>query len=259
MAVLLVCLTIGGCGDGDPAEPDRGPVAQVRDAALRTLGAGPADIRLGVSSVTAEYSARGGIELATDRFHVRTSVTRAPTTHFDRVLDVVGVDGETYVAQARAITGGPDGCWFDPHAPVGSLGGAASIQEAMTLVGVTVRLLRDGIRRAAVVRDRAGGGRTYRVVVNPRKASLSPSAHGSDEIRIIAPERLARHLAPIRMRVDANGLIRRLTLELQRFRPAARGPGLVRERRRERVSITVDLGDFGRTLAVRAPRCVAME
>lgn len=225
--------------------------------------------------MTAEFSARGGVELATDRFRVRASVKRAPITHLDRVLDVVGVGGETYLARSaspaeiqngelvgtveRWITGTPEGCWFDPHAPVGSLGGAASVQEAMALAGVSVRLLRDGISTAALVRNHAGGGRTYRVVADPSKASLAPSARGSDEIRIVEPRRLARHLAPMRVRVDSGGLVRRLSLALRRFWPSKRGPGLVRERRRERVSIAIALGEFGRALGVRAPRCVAME
>lgn len=258
--LLLPSAVAAGCGGGEAAEPDPGPVAQVRDAALRTLGAGPAALTLSVSSPTAEYSARGAIELATDRFRVRARIGRAPITHFDRFLDVVGVGGETYRARVDpTFAGTPRGCWFDPHAPVGGLGGAASIQEAMALVGVTVRLLRDGIRTASLVRDDAGGGRTYRVVVDPRRASLAPSALGSDEIHIVAPRRLAAHLTPMRARLDARGLVRRLSFELRRWRPAGHGPGLVRERRRERVSVTIRLGDFGRRLAVRAPRCVAME
>lgn len=273
--VSLPWLVAAGCGGGEAAEPDPGPAAEVREAALKTLGGGPAALRLSVSSSTAGYSARGAIELATDRFRLRVRISRAPITHFDRVLDVVGVGGETYLARSgspAAIENGrlvgtvdpsmsrtPGECWFDPHAPVGSIGGAASVQEAMALAGVTVRLLRDGIRTAVLVRDDAGRGKTYRVAVDPRKASLAPSSVGSDEILIVAPRRLARHLTPIRARVNARGLVRRLSFELRRWRPARVGPGLVRERRRERVSVTIRLSDFGRALDVRAPRCVAME
>jgi hypothetical protein len=52
---------------------------------------------------------------------------------------------------------------------------------------------------------------------------------------------------------------RRLSLELRRFPPPSHGPGLARERRRERVSITVLFSDFGRALEVRPPACIAME
>lgn len=105
-------------------------------------------------------------------------------------------------------------CGFDPHAPIGSLGGAASVQEALALVGVAVRLLRDGTRRAELVGEHTGRGATYRVVTDPSAVSVAPRS---------------------------------------------RGPGLARQRRRERVSIAVSLGDFGRALDVRPPSCIAME
>jgi hypothetical protein len=261
-ACALLAFLAVGCADGDPVErhPEPAPAAAVRDAALRTLGAGPADIGLSVSSPTAQYSGQGAIELATDRFRVQVTVTRAPLTHVDDPLDVAGVGGETYLLRPASFAAiGNAGCWFDPHAPVGSLGGAASVQEAMALAGVAVRLLRDGITTATRLRDDARGGVIYRVLVDPRKASLAPSARGSDEILIVGPRRLARHLGPLRVRVGSGGLIQRISLELRRFRPPGLGPGLVRARRRERVSISFALSGFGRPLDVRSPRCVAME
>jgi hypothetical protein len=63
----------------------------------------------------------------------------------------------------------------------------------------------------------------------------------------------------MRVTVDSAGFVSRLSLELRRFAPPSRGPGLARLRRRERVSIAVWLGDFGRELDVRPPSCVAME
>jgi hypothetical protein len=63
----------------------------------------------------------------------------------------------------------------------------------------------------------------------------------------------------MRVRVGSDGLVRRLALELRRFPPPSTGPGLVRERRRERVSITISLAGHGRVLDVTPPECVAME
>lgn len=277
----LMCAALGlavGCtgGDGERDDPAPDAVARVRDAAQRTLGAGPSDIRLRVSSRTAAYSARGAIELAADRFFVRAVVARAPRTHFQRVIDVLGVQGEAYLVRGVSPAAIQDGklvgvevpdldralrsvCALDPHAPVGNLGGAASVQEALALAGVAVRLLRDGTTAARLIQDQAGGGASYGVKVDPSQASVAPSAEGSDEMIVVDPRRLARQLAPIHVDLDAEGLVRGLSLELRGFRPAVLAPGLMRQRRRERVAIQVELSDFGRTLGLRSPRCVAME
>jgi len=274
-AALGVVLGCNGGGDerDDPA-PDT--AARVREAAQRTLGAGPADLRLRVSSPTAAYSARGAIELATDRSLVRVVVARAPRTHYDRVMDVLALEGETYLvrgASPPAIQNGklvgvevPDilralrsVCALDPHGPVGNPGGAASVQEALALAGVAVRLLRDGTTKATLMDERADGGATYRVKVDPGQASAAPSAAGSDETIVVAPRRLARQLAPLEVAVGADGLVRALALELRGFRPVVFAPGVRRQRRGERVAVHIALADFGRALSVHTPRCLAME
>jgi hypothetical protein len=182
-------------------------------------------------------------------------------TLHDGDIQVIGVGGETY-----EIGSGKPGfdnieltaCGFDPHAPIGSLGGAASIQEAVALVGIAARLLRDGTRTAELVAEQAKRA-TYGVVVGPDAVSVAPAVQRGDEVIVVDPPRLARPLAPMRVTIDSGRLIRRLSLELRRFAPPSRGPGLARQRRRERVSITVSLSDFGRALEVRPPGCVAME
>ena len=150
------------------------------------------------------------------------------------------------------------GCAFDPHQPVGNLGGAASVQEAVSLAGIAVRLLRDGIRTAEVIRD-ASGSTAYRVQVDPARASVAPSARGSDEVVIVNPRRLARQLGPMRVTLGSDGLVRRIGFELRDYRPWSPGPRRARGRGRERVAIALALSGFGRKLAVEQPRCVAME
>jgi hypothetical protein len=264
VGVLLAGVaTAAGCGgtERDPSRPDLGAAGRVRDAALRTIGAGPATIRIRVSSATVAYSVRGALEVATDRFRAGARVRRAPVTHYDRVIHLIGVGGEAYELRSRALgleNLEQTSCWFDPHAPIGALGGAASVQETVVLVGVAVRLLRDGPRTATVTAEHADDSTTYRVGTDPSAASVARSARRSDEVIVVGPRRLARHLAPMRVTVDSDGLVRRLSLELRRFRPPT-GWQLRRERRRERVSIAVSLSDFGRELVVRPPRCVAME
>jgi hypothetical protein len=263
--VLLGCLAVAvaACAGGaEREERPINPLAAVRDAAVTTLAAGPASMGIEVSSATTEYSVRGVIEAASDRFRARARVRRAPMTLHDGDIQVIGVGGETY-----EIGSGQPGfdniqltaCGFDPHAPIGSLGGAASIQEAVALVGIAVRLLRDGTRTAERLAEQADRGATYRVVVDPDAVSVAPAVQRGDEVIVVDPPRLGRHLAPMRVTVDSDRLVRRLSLGLRRFPPPSHGPGLARQRRRERVSIMVSLRDFGRELEVRAPSCVAME
>jgi hypothetical protein len=263
--LMLGCLAIAAasCVSGDQREePPSNAVAAVRDAAVRTLAAGPANIGIEVSSATTEYAVRGAIELTTDRFRARARVERTPMTLHDKDVELIGVGGETY--EIGRGTPGFDNitltaCGFDPHAPIGSLGGAASIQEALALVGVAVRLLRDGTRRAEIVGERTDRGASYRVVTDPSAVSVAPAVQRGDEVIVVNPPRLARNLAPMRVTVDSGGLVTRLSLELRRFPPPSYRPDLARQRRRERVSIAVTLSDFGRELDVRPPSCIAME
>jgi hypothetical protein len=265
-AVLgVAALAAGACRDEERHEPRPGPnpVQRVREASLRTLGSGPASIKLTVASAGAFYSVRGAVEVATDRFRVRANVERAPITHFDPVIKVIGLGAEAYQLEPRGdldLLGPQDReCGFDPHAPIGSLPGTASVQETVALPAVAIRLLRDGIRTATVVEALPGGGSIYRVVVDPARAAVAPSARGGDELIDVDPRRLARHVAPLRVTVDPNGFVRRLALKLRRFRPAFPGPRIRRERRRVDVSVTVSLSHFGRQLELRAPPCIAME
>ncbi len=98
-----------------------------------------------------------------------------------------------------------------------------------------------------------------RVEVDPGRASVAPSAEGSDETIVVRPRRLARQLTPLEVEVDADGLVRALALELRAFRPVVFTPGLRRPGRGERVAVHIALGDFGRALSVQTPRCIAME
>jgi hypothetical protein len=253
-------LVAAGCEERQRDDPGPRPAAIVRDAAQRTLRAGPANLRVHVSSVTAEYSVVGGVELATDRFLARAYVKRSTITLHGEPIQVLGLGGETYEI-GRGAGFDPtnvSGCAYDPHQPIGNLGGAASVQEAVSLVGIAVRLLRDGTRAASVIRDVAGST-TYRAQVDPARASVAPSARGSDEVVVVHPKRLARHLGPMRVKVDPDGLVRRIAFELRNYRPWSPGPGRTRGRRRERVAIALAMGGFGRELEVRQPPCIAME
>jgi hypothetical protein len=260
LAVLAV--VAAGCEDGSRAETSRRDAAgSVRETAERTLAAGPTAIAIRVSSATASYSVRGAIDLGTETFRVRARVTSAPVTHVPKDLTVIGLAGETYQLVDRDLTFqdiGRAGCAFDPHAPVGSLGGAVSIQEALALVGIATRLLHEVPREVAELEHRGVRAGTYRVSVNP-SAVTAPNLRRSDEWIVVNPARLARHLAPILVDIDRNGLIRRLSLTLRRFRPPSFGPGRSRAHRRERVAVSVRLGNSRRELAVERPDCLAME
>ena len=260
--VLAVgALALAACSDTPVVErPAPDARRALHEGALRTLTAGPADLIVRVSSPTAAYSVRGAIDIRTERFRVHARIARTPTTHAPKSLELVGLKGESYQlvhSEPGLQNLGEAGCAVDPHAPIGSLGGAASVQESVSLVGIAIALLRYSPPKVTVSERRPGGAVVYRVVVDPRKVgSLKPAL--GDEWVPIDPPRLARHLRPIEVTVGANGLIRRLSMELRRFPPPS-GRQYGREARRERVAISVALSDFGRALRIRLPRCVAME
>ena len=261
VALAVGALALAACSDAAVVErpaPDAGRT--LHEAALRTLTAGPADLAIRVSSPTAAYSVRGAIHIRTEQYRVRARIAKSPRTHTPKSLELVGLNGESYelVHSEPGLTNlGTAGCALDPHAPIGSLGGAASVQESVGLVGVAVALLRDSPRKATVSERRPGGAVVYRVVVDPRKVRSIKPALG-DEWVAIDPPRLARHLRPVEVTVSATGMIRGLSMELRRFPPPS-GHQRAREARRERVAISVALSDFGRPLRIRLPRCVAME
>jgi hypothetical protein len=263
LVLLLALATVVEACEEEPQPQPPAPdaIAAVREAADRTVKAGAANIGIQVSSPSEAYSVRGAIELATASFRVRVRVRSAPYTHFIESLEAIGMRGETFQI-VRKEPGfenlAPTGCAFDPHSLVGSYGGAISVQEAMALVGVATRLLQDGARTAIVLQRKERPAATYRVIVDPSAVSDADLPR-SDEWRVVNPRRLARHLGPAHVTVDSRGLIRRLALDLRSFPPPKRGPGVGRERRRERVSVTVSLSDFGRTFDLRPPACMAME
>ena len=261
--VAAVCLMsasvlplLSACADRDGNTPPPPADAVVRQAALSSLEAAPVAFRLRMVSPAAEYVARGVVDPATDRFRGAARVRRSPRTLHDTQIETIGVGGETYEINVGSgfEPANVSGCAYDPHQPVGNLGDGASVQEAMTLIAVAPRLLRDGVRRVTATADGE-----YRVVVDPDAATIGPNGRGSDERIVADPRRLARRLGAIRVTIAGNGLIRRLALELRDFRPAAQGPVRLRQSRRERVSLTYGLGPYERRLRVQMPRCVAME
>jgi hypothetical protein len=184
--VVLVTLAMVAAGckeESEPVPPAPDATSAVRESAERTLDGGPASITIRVSSPSVKYSVHGAIDLARPRFRVSAHVTWAPYTHFVERLEAIGVRGETF----QIVPGEPGfdsltatDCAFDPHALVGGYGGAVSVQEAVALVGVATRLLRDGLRTATVMERNERRSATYRVIVDPQAVS-DPDVRRSDE------------------------------------------------------------------------------
>jgi hypothetical protein len=258
----LLIVAVAACGGSSESapQPGAGPgeqVAHVERAARATIERGPASIRLRVSSPRTRYRVSGAIDLSRDRFRLTVRVDRAEDPPPRRSLRVVGFRGETY-AVTRALAPDRSRCLLDLHAPIGRFGGGMSVQEAVTLTGVVMRLLSSVVRRAAPA-ERTGAGKSYRVRVDARRATVARSSRQSDELVVVRPKRLAKQIAqPVQLTV-ADDVIPRLFLRLPRFVANRTQPVRFPAHGREPVDVRIRLDDFGGPLRLNPPRCRALE
>lgn len=254
LLMSLLGVLLAGCGD---EQVTRDPAAEVEKAARATL-AERATIDARVTSPRTEYSVRGLIQLARDRYYVKADFARGGRRAFPMPpLRVIGTGPEAYVGRPDLPGLGARKCWFDPHLPIGSAPGTVSVQEALALSATTTRLLADATERARITGgDEAGGDgvATYEAWVDI--SSATPTYRNSDELFGSRPKRLAGEL-DLPLTVEAvDGSLSGLSLNLPHFESAAY---LRRFRGVEPVSIEVSLTPTEHRLELRPPNCIAME
>jgi hypothetical protein len=254
VATVVLAVLLSGC-EGDEAIRD--PVAEVQKAARATLSEPSTVMDVRVASRRAEYVVRGRIEPARDRYHGTASFARGGEEAFPTPpIRIVGTGPEAYIGQPDLPGLRRRRCWFDPHLPIGSAPGTASVQESLALVGIATRLLAHATERARIRDDAEGGdGRTRYEAWVDRSAADAAYSH-SDELFEAGPRELARELRLPLAVETVNGHVSGMSLELPRFESAAY---LRRFRGIESVSVEISLTPADRKLKLRPTRCIAME
>jgi hypothetical protein len=258
LTLASVGLASSGCDDDESAQPsDRSadPAAAVSEAGAETFGAQTLSVHLLVASNGGRYEAGGLLEPRKGRFRVdldevsSTAENRPPRT-------VVGLDGEGYETTVEETRGLPFGsrqngkhCWFNPHAPVGSFLGTASVEESVRLTGAVLESLGEEIRFA---RD---AGDSYSVTL---QASVTRPRHDFDETerRVWGDRNLLHRLAkPIDVVLSPEGGSAEIALELRDYEP------YVPFKRDPSLDVTIDatLTPTDEELAIDPPRCQVIE
>jgi hypothetical protein len=257
IALSLCVLVAAGCG-GDGDDDLDLPIAAVlstdvvAEAASRTFDEPTLEIALTATSKTGDWQAAGLVEPAQGRYRVELPSTERPAT----IHAVVGLDGEGIEATvSEGPFPGPDDqiCWFNPHAPVGSFLGTASVEESVRIVGATLESLRGEIARARAVGDGA-----YAVELRPSAARPKDDFRKSPE-RIWGDRNLFEQLArPIVVTV-ADDRIVGVVIELRDYRPYyLEGPGFGPDRI-DSVVIDAQLNPTESELVLEHPGCGGLE
>lgn len=249
---------IAGCG-GSGAEPlPADPTRAVAEASERTLEAGVRKLDLRVDSPTAEYSAAGLVEPSRGRFRVEARFRRAPALRksIDKRLVAVGTDRRTTLEEYfTRFEGEKQRCWVEPHLPVGSYGGATSLEESVRLVAAALEALRERVA-SATARTSGPGVAAYDATLKPLPPEDGQERKATPGFRGTAAGLLGKLDRPIRLSVSEDGRIVELRLELRDYRPQSylRGTG-----EPERVAIEARLSEAESKLNLDPPECTGME
>ena len=233
-------------------EPEPSPENVVSTAARATFAEPTLGIRVAVRSPAGSYRVRGLVEPRRGRFRVVLSGVHergAPTA-------VIGLGGEGFeqtVSEGPLPGGGGDQrCWFNPHAPVGSFLGTASVEESVRLLGATLESLRGEIARTRVPTDR-----TFSVGL--RASAAKPRDDFRDtRWRVWGDRRLFRRLnGPIQVRLDKTGSrVSNIRLRLRGYKAYSLSEADAGGRP---VTISASLERSEKSLVLNPPNCQAIE
>jgi hypothetical protein len=246
-----------GCQDdssdsGLPEEQTADPVAVVAEAGARTFGEPRLSLGLKVASPGAHYEVRGPVEPGEGRFRVEPEVVSSSAEI--RLRTVIGLDGEGFENTVEE-TGGLPGqesrrCWFNPHAPVGSFLGTASVEESVRVVGAALESLGSEVSSA-----RRADGESYEVVLKASAAQPRNDFRTTKE-RVWGDRNLLTQLAgPIEISVSEEGRVADVTLRLRGYEP------YVPFQRDRSLDVTIDatLASTNEELVIDPPDCQAIE
>ncbi len=245
-----------GGGEGPAAVQSADPTESVRTAGIRAMEQKVALLDLHVESGRASYDAEGPIELGKGRFKVELSDVTTQKEDSPRPEVVIGTDGEGFENTFEENYGlfgtrnQKERCWFNPHSPVGSFLGTASVEETVRVTSAVVESLEDEIRSAEAT------GESYEVELKP-SASEPHSDFRETERRIWGARKLLNLLhGPINVALSDDGSLESVAFEIEDYRPYLGTKG---RQGADLVQIAADYGSTEEKLVLDPPSCMALE
>jgi hypothetical protein len=265
VGLLGMLAVTGGCGGNDEAVDARSgrdaPAAGViAEAAAATFSEPTLALSLSVASKGGSYVATGLVEPEDGRFRVQSEQVRS--RHEFVPPAVIGLGGEGFektVAEGgeRLVEGFPGNgqrCWFNPHAPVGSFLGTASVEESVRVTGAVLESLRDEVEQAE-----GSGGSRYAVELQPSASRPRDDFRDRPE-RVWGDRRLLESLErPVEVGLAPDGeRVESIALELRDYR-VYDAEARVDMPNIDSVRIEAKLVSTDRRLVIDPPRCQALE
>jgi hypothetical protein len=260
LAITIGAIALGawsGCQDDSsdsalPGEQTADPVAGVAEAGGRTFGEPRLSLGLKVASPGAHYEVRGPVEPGEGRFRVESEIVSS--TAQIHLGTVIGLDGEGFENTVQETGGlsGRDGqrCWFNPHAPVGSFLGTASVEESVRVIGAVLESLGSEVSSARRVESDS-----YEVFLKASAAHPRNDFRTTKE-RVWGDRNLLAQLAgPIEIGLSEEGRVGDVALRLPGYEP------YVPFERDRSLDVTIDatLRPTEEELAIDPPECQAIE
>jgi hypothetical protein len=258
-AVLTSVAVAGGLGCGDSSAPANDaqradPLAAVSRAGTKTFREATLSLTLHVASAGGRYEAAGLIEPGDGRFRVEVGAVSPPNEYApEHVIGLGGEGFENTVAEGP-LDNGSKRCWFNPHSPVGSLLGTASVEESMRLTGAVLESLGNEVRSV----EAADGA--YGAVLDD-SATRPPDDFRDTEERIWGDRNLLAQLRrPIEVALSPAGTVEEITVELRDYEPyEVELAGDERAGPIPKVTIAATLAPTNEKLVVDPPECQAIE
>ena len=273
IALVLVGLLAAGCTSGD-GDSSNDPARLISEAATKMIDAPDATaFEVTVRSPRVEYEARGLVDLGGGIYRVSARASRAPLFGaFDRSerdrlsTRAVGINGRPRGAMwedFERFEGERQTCWVSPHLPVGTWGGAISVEDTVLLLGELIERLRyvypDPFPSNEIeLVPSEGTASSYRVPEAllgsvPMGAAIEPDVW--DRLDLVSDINGA-----VRVSVEADGRITGLVLTLRHrpLRPEGL-PGAGRRLSPEKVAIRATLTAASEPLHLVQPECLGTE
>ena len=250
----LAVATGVGCNDDSPESESESsaadPLTAVSEAGTQTFARPVLSLSLRVTSPRAHYEASGLIEPKQGRFRVELRDVSSPRANVAPDV-VIGANGEGYEETFEETTEKPfsqggERCWFNPHSPVGSFLGTASVEESVRLTGAVLESLGEEVRTAA-----PDAGDAYEITLDPSATHPRNDFHESKR-RVWGDRNLLRQLeGSIEVVLSGPDTVAEIAFGLRDYEP------YVRETI-PRVRIEATLAPTDEELVIDPPTCQAL-